>query len=183
MTSNSSILTNISSNAPQIFMQGYEYLDAQISSLSIRTNVDPFIPKLRSLQDQLNMLKNDEQISALKKRKNDDPFIPELPTLLAEIKLLDHNPKIEQLEKRKNDDPYIASLRDMESTLSYLKSIHIDPKSFLSARLDKSASPPEYYIKPKRKLIVVLSFVLGLMIGVFMAFVMNFRENIKKPDN
>lgn len=183
MASNSNILTNISSNTPQLFMQGYEYLDAQISSLSIRTNADPFIPKLRSLQDRLNMLKNDEQISALKKRKNDDPFIPELPSLLAELKLLDHNPKIEQLEKRANDDPYIASLRDMESTLAYLKSIHIDPKSFLSARLDKSASTPEHYIKPKRKLIVVLGFILGLMIGVFMAFVMNFRENATKSDS
>jgi LPS O-antigen subunit length determinant protein (WzzB/FepE family) len=208
----SQIFTNLTTNGTHLYTLGYEAIDAEITSLSERKTDEPFIPELRTLQDRLNLLGNNEKIAALKIRGNDDPFIPELRDLQDRLYLLDNNEKIaalklrgnddpfipelrglqekltlaghkretEQLKSRKNDDPYIASLRDKESQLAYLKSISIDPKTLKTARLDQAAFPSKQRIKPKRKLIVGLGLVLGLVLGVFGAFFAHFLETQRK---
>jgi len=177
---NSQILTDISNTTPQLYTRGYEALDAEITSLSSRKIDDPFIKDLRGLQDRLQLLEYNEKIAALKLRNSDDPFIPELRGLQEKLKLLEHNRKVEQLKSRKNDDPFIASLRDKENQVVRLESIHIDPATVKTVRLDQAAYVPEKRIKPKRKLIVVLGLMLGLMLGVFAAFFVNFLENQRK---
>jgi len=176
----SQILTSISNSAPQLYTRGYEAIDAEITSLSNRTIDDPFIPELRGLQDRLKLLQHNEKIAALKARMDDDPFIPELRGLQEKLKLLEHNRKVEQLKSRQNDDPFITALRDKENELVRLESIHIDPETVKTARLDQAAFPPDKRIKPKRKLIVMLGLMLGLMLGVFVAFFVNFIETQKK---
>ena len=176
----SQILTDISSVSPQLYKRGYEALEAEISSLSDRTIEDPFITKLRGLQDHLKQLEYNEKIAALKDRENDDPFIPELRGLQEKLKLLERNRKVEQLKSRQNDAPYISSLRDIEHELTRLESIHIDPLTVKSARLDQAAYPSNQRIKPNRKRIVMLGFALGLMFGIFGAFFGNFLENERK---
>ena len=75
---------------------------------------------------------------------------------------------------------FIDSLRDKQNEVARLESIHIDPATVRTARLDQAAFPPDKRIKPKRKLIVVLGLMLGLMLGVFAAFFVNFIENQKE---
>jgi LPS O-antigen subunit length determinant protein (WzzB/FepE family) len=178
----SQIFTDISDNAPLLYTRGYEALEAEISSLSNRTSDDPFIPGLRGLLDRLTQLENNEKITALKARESDNPFIPELRTLQEQLTLLEHNRKVAQLKSRQNDDPFISSLRDKENELARLVSIHIDPKTVTTARLDQAAYPPAHPIKPKRKLIVVLGFALGLMLGIFGAFFSNFLGNLRENE-
>ena len=120
------------------------------------------------------------EITSLSNRTVDDPFIPELRGLQEKLKLLEHNRKVEQLKSRQNDDPFIDSLRDKQNELARLESIHIDPATVRTARLDQAAFPPDKRIKPKRKLIVVLGLMLGLMLGIFAAFFVNFIENQKE---
>ncbi len=120
------------------------------------------------------------QIKSLSNRKTDDPFIPELSKLQAELSLLEHNRKAEQLKTRKDDDPFIKSLRDKQSEIIRLESIQIDPATVKTARLDQAANPSEHRIKPKRKLIVVLGFVSGIILGVFVAFFSNLLEYQRK---
>ena len=60
------------------------------------------------------------------------------------------------------------------------ESIHIDPETVKTVRIDQAAFPPDERIKPKRKLIVVLGLMLGLMLGVFAAFFVNFIDNQKE---
>jgi len=174
---NSQVLTDFSNRTPQLYTRGYEALDAEITSLSNRKIDDPFIKELRDLQDRLQQLKYNEKIAVLKTRNSDDPFIPELRELQEKLNLLEYNRKVEQLKSRQNDDPFIASLRDKENQVARLESIHIDPATVKTARLDQAAYTPEKRIKPKRRLIVVLGLMLGLMLGVFAAFFVNFLEN------
>lgn len=174
------ILTDIIGNTSQLYMRGYEALEAEMASLSNRTSEDPFIPELRELQDQLKQLENNEKIVALKTRQSDDPFIPGFHEMQEKLKLLENNRKVEQLKGRQNDDPFIPSLRDKENELARLESVHIDPAMVRTARMDQAAHPPEQHIKPKRKLIVVLGMVLGLMLGVFSAFFVSLIKNQRK---
>ena len=127
------------------------------------------------------------EISSLSKRTTDDPFIPNLRKLQKKLILLKYNRKVEQLKKRSNDDPFISTLRDKENELARLSAIHIDPKIVSVARLEQAAYPPVQRSKPNRKLIVILGFILGLMLGVFAAFfnnlIANGRNDEKKLEN
>ena len=117
------------------------------------------------------------ELVCLSERTVDDPYIPELRGLQEKLKLLEHNRRVEQLRSRQNDDPFIESLRDKQNELARLESIHVDPASVTTARLDQAAFPPDERIEPRRKLIVALGLMLGLMLGVFAAFFVNFIAN------
>jgi len=140
------------------------------------------ISKLGSQQYNRGYEALEAEIASLTNRESDYSFTPEIRELQKRLTLLENNRTVEQLKSRKNDDPFISSLRDKESELAYLKSIHIDPSAVKTARLDQAAYPPEQRIKPKRRLIVVLGFVLGLMLGIFGAFFGNFLENQRKEE-
>lgn len=77
------------------------------------------------------------------------------------------------LRKRKSDDAFIPGLRNLQEELDRLHSININQKELRAATVDQSAYPPEQRIKPKRTLIVILGALLGLMVGVFVAFLVN----------
>ncbi len=89
----------------------------------------------------------------------------------------------ESLKNRKNNDSFIPKLRTLQDQLAFLTNIHIDPAAIHAVRVDQPAYPPDYPIKPKRILIIVLGLFLGLMMGVFAAFVMNIVENIRQKGN
>ncbi|WP_198265085.1 Wzz/FepE/Etk N-terminal domain-containing protein [sulfur-oxidizing endosymbiont of Gigantopelta aegis] len=93
----SQIMTDISSNTPQLYTRGYEALEAEIVSLTKRTNDNPFIKELRGLEEKLKLLKYNRKVEQLKNRTNDDPFITELRGLEKKLALLKHNRKAEQL--------------------------------------------------------------------------------------
>lgn len=90
--------------------------------------------------------------------------------------------EIAVLKQRKSDDPFIDGIRDLQRYLSYLNSITIEPENVQIARIDQQALVPQGPIKPNKKLIVILSVLLGGMLGVFVALiraaVKNRRANI-----
>jgi len=85
--------------------------------------------------------------------------------------------EINAINSRQNDDSFIDGLRDLQEELAELRSFKIDESKLRVINIDQQAYPPEYSIKPKRKLIITLGFILGLMLGVFAAFFIN---SIKK---
>lgn len=176
VTTKSQIMTDISSKGPQLYTLGYEALEAEISSLTKRTDDAPFIKELRGLEDKLKLLEYNRKAEQLKNRSNDDPYIKGLRGLEEKFKLLEHNRQAEQLKNRTNDVPFIKELRQKENTLAYFESIKIDPDSVNVVRLDQAAFPSDKKIKPKRKLIVILGLVLGLILGIFAAFIRNLKE-------
>lgn len=120
------------------------------------------------------------EIEVITNRESDNKFNPEISALQERLKSLENNLKIEQLKSRKNDDPFIESLRDLESELKRMKSIHIDPETVITAQLDQTAISKR--IKPDRRLIVVIGSFLGLMLGIIGAFFSYFLEFQRKEE-
>ena len=120
------------------------------------------------------------EIEVITNRESDNKFNPEISALQERLKSLENNLKIEQLKSRKNDDPFIESLRDVESELKRMKSIHIDPETVKTAQLDQTAISKR--IKPDRRLIVVIGSFLGLMLGIIGAFFSYFLEIQRKEE-
>ncbi len=120
------------------------------------------------------------EIEVITNRESDNKFNPEISALQERLKSLENNLKIEQLKSRKNDDPFIESLRDVESELKRMKSIHIDPETVITAQLDQTAISKR--IKPDRRLIVVIGSFLGLMLGIIGAFFSYFLEIQRKEE-
>jgi len=120
------------------------------------------------------------EIEVITNRESDNIFNPEISALQERLKSLENNLTIEQLKSRKNDDPFIESLRDVESELKRMKSIHIDPETVKTAQLDQTAISKR--IKPDRRLIVVIGSFLGLMLGIIGAFFSYFLEFQRKEE-
>ncbi len=120
------------------------------------------------------------EIEVITNRESDNKFNPEISALQERLKSLENNLTIEQLKSRKNDDPFIESLRDVESELKRMKSIHIDPETVKTAQLDQTAISKR--IKPDRRLIVVIGSFLGLMLGIIGAFFSYFLEFQRKEE-
>jgi len=89
------------------------------------------------------------------------------------------NAEIDILRNRSSDDPFIDELRNLEEMLLKFKSINISDMSVKTYTLDQQAFPPKQPIKPKRDLIVTLGGIIGLMGGVFLAFLLNIIQNQK----
>ncbi len=87
--------------------------------------------------------------------------------------------EIDILEKRQSDDPFIEGLRGLQEERIQLKQVSFNEKAIQVARIDQAAFVPETRIKPKRTLIVALGLILGIMLGVFAAFMMNFIHSHK----
>jgi chain length determinant protein (polysaccharide antigen chain regulator) len=100
------------------------------------------------------------------------------PLYLRGIKELTAEKKI--LEKRENDDPFIVELREKQIRLAYLESswkkLQASTSNIFAARIDQSASVPDNPVRPRRVLVLTESLLLGVIIGMFMAFLVNFVE-------
>ncbi len=81
--------TEVTTQAKPLYLRGSKALRSEIKELTNRTSDDPFIPELRSLQDKLELLKNNPQVNALKNRESNDPFIASLREKESELALLE----------------------------------------------------------------------------------------------
>ncbi len=127
----------------------------------------------------------------LKERFNTNPILYEDSSQAGDIAINNVNTptyyrgtrallaEIDILRNRTSDDPFITILRDLEEELIHRKSINISDISIKAYTLDQSATSPKQPIKPKRRLIVTLGGIIGLMGGVFLAFLLNFIQNQK----
>ena len=87
------------------------------------------------------------------------------------------------LEERKNDTPFIKGIRALEEKAyqldEQLKRIISEKETFSTVRIDQKALVPEFPTKPKRKLIVIISTILGFILSLFVVFIMNIRQKYK----
>lgn len=115
----------------------------------------------------------EQEIQNLKTRKNDDAFIGELSELYKSLKELENNNKIEVLQSRDNNFPFSDELRKLKTELDTLEEIKrkIQSAEFEVYRVSKEPIKPETAIKPKKKLIVAVAFVLSGMLGIFIALI------------
>jgi len=81
--------------------------------------------------------------------------------------------EIDILKQRKNDDPFISELRILQEQFNLLSSLKQGAGEIHSMTVDGSVIVDDRPIKPKRKLIVVLGFVLGVLLSIFVTFIWN----------
>jgi len=77
--------------------------------------------------------------------------------------------ELQQLQERETDDAYITELPDLLKKQALLNSINLNPDLMSVATIDRAAIAPEDPIKPRKRLIVVLGFILGGILGLFIA--------------
>ncbi len=101
-----------------------------------------------------------------KGKGSSDTFLNNDPAYLRGAKAL--RSEIEQIKQRTNDDAYIDELPDLLKRQALLQSIAVDRQHLSVARIDAAAQVPEDPVKPRKKLIVGLGLVVGLMLSVML---------------
>ncbi len=81
--------------------------------------------------------------------------------------------EINSLIERKDESPFIPGLRKLEAELAELKNKKIDASLSHAVLVDQPARVLDKPVSPKSMLIIALSAMVGLMVGVFSAFIKN----------
>lgn len=71
------------------------------------------------------------------------------------------------LSERTSEDAYIPEIPDLLKKLALLKGIDLSPDLLSVVTIDRPADIPEDPIKPRKGLIIVLGFILGLILAPF----------------
>lgn len=77
--------------------------------------------------------------------------------------------ELEQLLARKNDDPYIGELRSLQQQINLLGLVNAAPNGAALFTLDRTPDVPDGPVEPKKKMIVVLGFLFGGILGCVIA--------------
>jgi LPS O-antigen subunit length determinant protein (WzzB/FepE family) len=104
-------------------------------------------------------------------RNSDDFTEPRIDEIQKELSLLANNRQVTLLRQRNNEELFLKGLGEIREELAHLKSLHIDFDQFNLVNIDRTASPPQSPIKPKKALILGLGLMLGLLLGTVLAFV------------
>lgn len=89
----------------------------------------------------------------------------------------------EGLEKRKNDEPFIPGFREKQAGLAKLdaglKQLQAASARAHAVTVDQPAIQAKTPVKPRRMRVLTMSLVLGSIIGILVAFVVNFVQQQK----
>ncbi|MFO7604654.1 MAG: Wzz/FepE/Etk N-terminal domain-containing protein, partial [Gammaproteobacteria bacterium] len=107
-----------------------------------------------------------------------------LTVITSDLKVRDYmrgvkvlSAELAQLKQRQADDAnidaYVDGFRYKQLALQRLQSIEFLPEQFQPFRVDGQAAPP-VKIKPRARMVLALAIVLGLMLGIFAAFLLEF---------
>lgn len=107
-------------------------------------------------------------------RKNDDFTSNRIVEIQKELTLLEHNRQVEILKKRENEDLFLETLAEKLEQITQLQSLDIDLQRLQLVHVDQRAITPSQAIKPKKKFIVLGGFLVGAMLGIFIALIQNF---------
>jgi len=88
--------------------------------------------------------------------------------------------EIDVLESRGSDEPFIGGFRSLQEKLRFLKSISINDGKLSAVRIDAAARTPYQAEESGEKTVFVLVVMFGLMVGVFLAFIAEFRSRARE---
>ena len=177
-----SLMVTINENMllPSWYLYGSEALLEEIEVLQNRTNDDSFIAEIVTLQNEIIAINNDERLRTLVKRTNDDPFIAEIVTLQNALKEIESNQALKTLKSRNDDSPFIAEINILNAEVATLKSYALNSAGINAMQINQHSYPPESPIAPKKRLIVSVAFIAGLMLSIFLVFLLN---AFKRPED
>ncbi|MBN4063856.1 hypothetical protein JYT79_03640, partial [Cardiobacterium sp. AH-315-I02] len=110
-------------------------------------------------------------IETLTNRKSDEQYLEKVNNLKESIQLIKNDQALAALKKRQSDDPWIKGLPATLAEIGALKALSPDFTDVIAFTLDDSAVVTNEKIKPNKKLIVAVGFVLSLFIALFVAMI------------
>ncbi|MDQ6988385.1 MAG: Wzz/FepE/Etk N-terminal domain-containing protein [Mariprofundaceae bacterium] len=90
--------------------------------------------------------------------------------------------EMKMLEARQDDSAFIEGLRDLEERLAALEQVNVDAGMLKPMFFDQKAFAAAEPIKPNKTLIMILASILGLMLGVVVAFIANGLKGSKQEN-
>ena len=125
---------------------------------------------------------------ALLKRTSDDFTSPRIAAIEGELLLLENNRKIEMLKARDHQDLFLDEIMSLKQKLAELsikeKGVKDSVAPFLPTfdivNIDEKAIAPLSPLKPNKKLITIIGFLLGGMIGVIFVLLRQGIRNYQK---
>ncbi|NWC92440.1 MULTISPECIES: LPS O-antigen chain length determinant protein WzzB [unclassified Pseudomonas] len=107
--------------------------------------------------------------TALQARTNDDFTNSRIAQIGKELQMLEVNREVEVLKKRGNEDIFLQDVEPLRAEVARLRGLNIDMSGLKLVTIDRRAQEPLEPIKPKKVLVIVLSLIVGLMLGVVTA--------------
>ena len=87
---------------------------------------------------------------------------------------------LEEFENKK-DTIEMVEITKLEEELNTLKSL-MKPYNYKNTEVIGNIILNDYAVKPKKTLIVIVAFVTGLILSVFLVFFLEFIRGIRKED-
>ncbi len=145
-------ITSVDKPSMPLYLYGSKYLTMLIKTLKSRKNNEVFLDNINNLKEKIYPIENDATLAALKNRKSDDPWISGLAEELAQIDTI----------KKLN-------IKNLTPDFSTVRAYTMDNPAIVTGKS----------VKPKRKLIVGLGFILSLFIAIFVALVVGAKDRAK----
>ena len=171
------ILSEIKS---QILLQK-TYIKEQINSKKkiARTNRDDRIAVLAEAIKTARLLNIKEgELQFIKGSATKNPINKATSLYYRGYESLEAEQKV--LAERKSDVPFIKGIRELEEKAyqldEQLERIISEKEMFSAVRIDQKALIPDKPIKPKRKLIVIISTIIGFILSLFVVFILNIKH-------
>lgn len=151
-------------------------LRAQIAAKEVeikvmKTYAEPRNPDLQKAEETLNGLK--EQLQKLEANSGDDPDILMPAGSMPEIGV-DYTRKLRELK-------YQESLYELMAKQYEIASVEEARDATIIQVLDRAVAP-EIRSKPRRKTMVVLATFIGFFFAIFVAFFMEYVENVSHDE-
>ncbi|CAM2867905.1 Polysaccharide antigen chain regulator [Legionella steigerwaltii] len=91
--------------------------------------------------------------------------------------------KIKNLSERDSNDPFTPGLRKLQGQLDFYKSFVIEPKEVKVFHLDGTIETPIIPVAPKKRLILTISLLLGILAGGALGITRIFWRNVHALKN
>ena len=129
---------------------------------------------------ETNLLETNEN---LKKIKNISPTLAAIQineqTYISDF-LIKLKNSLEEYEKQK-DDIELFRIQELKEQLINLK-VLMKPYNYKNTEIIGNVITNDYAIKPKKKLIVIVAFVTGLILSIFLVFFMEFIKGLREEE-
>ncbi len=143
------------------------------------------VEKIKRYQDSIKLYEENfiSVQSNLKKIKNSNPTLATIQIneqkYLADM-LITLRDSLEEFENKK-DTIEMVEITKLEEELNTLKSL-MKPYNYKNTEVIGNIILNDYAVKPKKTLIVIVAFVTGLILSVFLVFFLEFIRGIRKED-
>jgi LPS O-antigen subunit length determinant protein (WzzB/FepE family) len=159
-------------------------LDAKIENIKNRDTA--FLQEKIDLQEK-NIKEYNEQLNSINKNLRD---IENLNPSLAALKLMEKrdlsnfvlNLNLQLIDmKNKKDELQTMVINDLLEKRNSLESMLL-PHNYKNTEIVGKIITNDYPVKPKKKLIVVVAFVTGFILSIFLVFFINFIKSFKEEN-